>query len=72
MTKTVGVVPVRVGTLVVPVKVEAQEGAVTRVDYGPSGAKIVLDVALSPTLANREVESVLPELQKHLARKMLN
>lgn len=72
MTRTIGVVPVRVGTLVVPVTVEAEHGARTHVDYTATGAKIILDESLTPALATREVEAVLPEVQRMLARKLLN
>jgi hypothetical protein len=72
MSRTIGVVPVRVGTLVVPVTVESAPGEHTHIDVTTAGARIVLDEQLSPTLATREVEAVLPEVQKQLARRLLN
>lgn len=72
MTRTIGYVPVRVGRDVVPVPVEAELNAETHVDVLASGAKIIVPEGLSPELANREVETVLPEVQRLLARKLLN
>jgi hypothetical protein len=54
------------------VSVEAQEGATTHVDYSPKGTRIVVSESLSPDVASREVEAILPEVQKLLARKILN
>jgi hypothetical protein len=72
MTRSIGVVPVRVGRSVVPVSVEAEEGAKTHVDYSTKGTRIVVSDELSPDVASREVEAILPEVQKLLARKILN
>ena len=73
MTRTLGYVPVRVGSGVIPVAVEAERNAETHVDYPNGGtAKIVVAEGLTLETANREVETVLPEVQRVLARKMLN
>ena len=72
MTRTIGFVPVRVGRAVVPVTVEAEAGASTHIDVGNDGAKIVVADGLAPDVASREVEAVLPEVQRVLARKLLN
>lgn len=72
MTRPIGFVPVRVGRDVVSVAVEAELNAETHFDLLATGAKIIVREGLSPELANREVETVLPELQRLLARKLLN
>lgn len=72
MTRTLGYVPVRVGRDVVPVAVEAEQDAQTHVDVLTGGARIVVAAGLSAEVANREVEIVLPEVQRILARKLLN
>lgn len=72
MTRTLGFVPVRVGRAVVPVTVEAEEGATTHFDVSASKTRIVVASDLGLDAANREVEALLPELQRELARKLLN
>jgi hypothetical protein len=73
MTRTIGYVPVRVGRGVIPVPVEAEANAHTHIDYPAGGtAKIVVPEGLTMETANKEVEAVLPEIEKLLARKLLN
>lgn len=72
MTRTLGYVPVRVGRSVVPVTVESEADATTHMDITPSGARIIVSEGLSPDATTREVESLLPEVQLRLARKLLN
>jgi hypothetical protein len=72
MTRTIGFVPVRVGRSVVPVTVEAEAGAATHYDVGPAGARIIVAEHLGPDDASREVEQVLPEVQRRLALRLLN
>ncbi len=72
MIRTIGFVAVRVGRGVVPVLVQAEDDALTHVDLNREGARIVVPEGLTIELANLEVETVLPEVQLALARRMLN
>ncbi|MEI8257770.1 MAG: hypothetical protein WCJ30_19000 [Deltaproteobacteria bacterium] len=73
MIRTIGFVPVRVGRGVVPVLVQAEVDAMTHVDLESSGgARIVVPEGLTSEGASREVETMLPEVQLALARKLLN
>jgi hypothetical protein len=72
MTRTIGYVPVQVGRSVVPVTVEAERGAATHFEVNATGAKIIVPENLTPDLATREVEAVLPEVERQLSKKMLN
>jgi hypothetical protein len=72
MTRTIGFVPVQVGRAVVPVTVEAERGASTHYEVSATGAKIIVAENLTPDVATREVEAVLPEVERLLSKKMLN
>ena len=72
MSRPIGIVPVRIGRSLVPVSIEAQTGAETHVELEGKAPRIVVADDLAPDVASREVESMLPEVQKYLARKMLN
>jgi hypothetical protein len=71
--KTVGLVPVRVGRALIPVTVETEAGsAATHIDLTGPGARIIVSETLAPDAASREVDAILPEVQRQLARKLLN
>lgn len=72
MTRTIGFVPIQVGRSIIPVAVEAERGATTRIEADATRARIVVADDLTPEGATREVEALLPELERLLSRKMLN
>jgi hypothetical protein len=65
-------VPVQLGNALLHVKVVAEEGARTRLDFDQDGPVIVISESLDAERANRAVAAIMPSLIKVLAQRFLN
>jgi hypothetical protein len=72
-SRSVGVVPVELSaSSVVEVPVVAEEGAVTRLELGADGPRIVVSDSVDFDRQNRAVAMLIPEVIRALSARVLN